>query len=193
MTVERYLLGELNSDERTRFEEHAFDCDECAAAVRDGIALFDNGRALVEGERRFRWGRVMTWAPSAVAAALAVVVGMQHFAPAVQTAAPAIQVLHGYQLEQSRGAARPHLPAGKAAVLYANIADQSYPSYGCELRDAGGHVLGTQQVTAVDAKETVPVLLRPLPAGSYVLVVYGVRADGNRGAEVANESFDVGP
>src|SRR5947208_13991787 len=114
MTAERYLLGELNSDERTRFEEHAFDCDECAAALRDGIALFDNGRAVLEGERRFRWKPLMTWAPSAVAAALAVVVGVQYFQPAVQATLPAIEVLNGYQLEPTPGTVQ-HVLAGKQA------------------------------------------------------------------------------
>src|ERR1041385_2924733 len=105
MAVEQYLLGELNSDERKDFEQHAFDCDECAAAISDGIALLDTGRAVVEGERRFRWGRIVTWVPSLVAAALAVVVGIQNFAPAARQALPAIRVLDGYSLEPSRAAA----------------------------------------------------------------------------------------
>jgi hypothetical protein len=201
MAVEKYLLGEMTSDERKLFEKHAFDCDECAGAIHDGITLLDNGRALVEadahvlldGENRFGWKAYMNRLMPVAAAVLAAVVGVQNFWPPAQPQVAAIQVLHGYQLEHSRGSAGPHLPAGKQALLYINITDQSYPRYISELRDVNGHVRATYPVTAVEAKDIVLLLLSPLPAGSYVLVVYGVRANGNRGAEVANEPFDVGP
>ncbi|HJW95924.1 MAG TPA: zf-HC2 domain-containing protein [Thermoanaerobaculia bacterium] len=192
MAVEQYLLGELNSDERKDFERHAFDCDACAAAIHDGIVLLDNGRAVVEGERRFRWGRVVIWVPSAVAAALAVVVGIQNFAPSARQASPAIRALDGYSLEPSRAAAK-HVRAGEPAVLYINIPDQSQPQYVCDLRDASGHVRSSFPITKEQAKDIVPVaLLRPLPAGSYDLVIYGIR-DGNRGPEITNYPFEVGP
>jgi hypothetical protein len=200
MTVERYLLGELTPDERKTFEEHAFTCDECSAAISDGIALFDNGRAVVEAERRFRRdeprrGRLLTWVPSAVAAALAVVVGVQYFHPHQSEAPAVIRVLHGYSLEQSRGAAPKHIPAGETPLLYVNVPDpQSHPKFVCEVHDARGGVVASQPITAEQATDIVPIqLLRPLPAGSYQLVVYGVRADGNRDAEVASYPFEVGP
>ena len=192
MAVERYLLGELNSDERKDFERHGFECDECATAISDGIALLDNGRAVVEGERRFRWGRVMNWVPSLVAAALAVILGVEHIKPTAVQELPAVKVLTPYNLEPSRSAAQ-HVRAGEPAVLYVNILDQSQPQYVCDLREANGHVRESFAITKEQAKETVPVaLLRPLPAGSYELVIYGVR-DGNRGSAVANYPFEVGP
>jgi len=193
MAVEKYLLGEMNSDERTLFEKHAFDCDECASAIHDGITLLDNGRVLVEAERRFQPGRFVNRLMPVAAAVLAVIVGVQNFWPTAQTQVPAIQVLHGHQLEHSRGSAGPRVRTGEQTLFYLNITDQSYPGYISELRDVNGHVRATHPVTAVEAKDIVPLLLSPLPAGSYVLVVYGVRANGNRGAEVANEPFDVGP
>src|SRR5213075_523406 len=162
MTVERYLLGELNSDERKDFERHAFECDECATAISDGIALLDNGREVVEGERRFRWGRVMTWVPSLVAAALAVVVGVQQFAPPALQELPAVKVLTPYNLEPSRDAVK-HVRTGEPAVLYVNIPDQSQPQYVCDLRDASGHARVSFPITREQAKDVVPVaLLRPL-------------------------------
>lgn len=181
LLAERYILGEMNANERADFEEHFFDCAECAASVRDGAAFLDSGRSLVRAERRFQRGRLMTWIPSAVAAALAVVVGIQSFAPHLATEAPAIQVLQPIEVDQSRGAAVQHARAGKPALLYINIvSEQPFGGYRFELRDASGHVRGTQPVTAQQATQTVPVLLGPLPAGSYQLVVEGVREDGNR-------------
>ena len=192
MAAERYLLGELNSDERKDFETHAFDCDECGTAISDGIAFLDNGRAVVAAERRFRWRPFVTaWVPSAVAAALAIVVGIQNFGPAAQQQLPAIEVLKGYSLEPSRAAVQ-HVRAGEPAVLYLNITDQSQPKYVCDLRDASRHVRFTVPITREQTQEIVPVaLLRPLPAGSYELVVYGVREDGSRGPEVASYPFEV--
>lgn len=191
MAAERYLLGELNSDERKDFETHAFECDECGAAISDGIAFIDNGREVVEGERRFRWGPLVTWVPSAVAAALAVVVFVQNVPQHATPQVPALRVLTGYALEPSRAAVK-HVRSGEPAVLYINITDQSQPKYVCDLRDASGHVRFTVPITKEQAQDIVPVeLLRPLPAGSYELVVYGVREDGSRGPEVASYPFEV--
>lgn len=186
MAVERYLLGELTSDELKLFEEHAFVCDECGDAIDNGVAFLDNGRALVEGERRFFWGRVKAWVPTAVAAGLALVVGMQNLVtiPALRQAAtsgPAIQVVPMLEAERVRGSGDQHPPAGKPWILVVNIpSEPTYPSYHCELRDASGRVRASLIVTEEQAKQAVPMLLSPLPAGSYILSIEGVREDGNR-------------
>ena len=39
MAAEKYLLGELAPELREQFEEHFFDCQECALDVRAGAAL----------------------------------------------------------------------------------------------------------------------------------------------------------
>lgn len=44
-TVERYMLGELRGAERDEFENHFFECTECAEAVRSGVWLADNAAA----------------------------------------------------------------------------------------------------------------------------------------------------
>ena len=48
--VESYLLDELSSPLREEFEEHFFDCPECAEALRAGLILQQNGRALLRAE-----------------------------------------------------------------------------------------------------------------------------------------------
>ena len=44
MAAERYLLDELTPDEREAFEEHFFDCPECALDLRVGAAFVDEAK-----------------------------------------------------------------------------------------------------------------------------------------------------
>ena len=44
MPVERYLLGELSGAPLDSFEEHLFECPECALDVRNGVFFIDAAR-----------------------------------------------------------------------------------------------------------------------------------------------------
>jgi hypothetical protein len=44
MAVERYLLGELSGASLESFEEHLFECSECAADVKAGMTFIDAAR-----------------------------------------------------------------------------------------------------------------------------------------------------
>jgi hypothetical protein len=48
--VERYLLGELSSEERDQFEAHAFDCLECAEDLKAAAIFLDTSRAVLRDE-----------------------------------------------------------------------------------------------------------------------------------------------
>src|SRR5512138_1647333 len=89
----RYLLGELSPAERDEFEEHYFDCPDCAQEVHSGAVLRANTRAVL-GEaaataqpssvRAVRWWQKLftfdgpVLAPYGVAAALLLVSGYQN-------------------------------------------------------------------------------------------------------------------
>ena len=91
LASERYLLDEMTEVERFEFEEHYFDCAECAEDVklgdmirqearRAGPAMAANrqaGRPAVVLTSAKWWRRPMVAAPWAVAATLAMVVGYQ--------------------------------------------------------------------------------------------------------------------
>jgi hypothetical protein len=49
MAAERYLLDELSPDVRDAFEEHMFDCTECALDVRSGSAFIGEAKAQLPG------------------------------------------------------------------------------------------------------------------------------------------------
>lgn len=91
LASERYLLDEMTEVERFEFEEHYFDCAECAEDVRLGDIIGQEARrvgpAMAAAPQAGRpaavltspkwWRRPMTAAPWAVAATLALVVGYQ--------------------------------------------------------------------------------------------------------------------
>lgn len=45
MATERYLLDELSPKEKDSFEEHLFDCQECAMEVRSAMAFLSEAKA----------------------------------------------------------------------------------------------------------------------------------------------------
>ena len=58
MAVERYLLGELSGASLDSFEEHLFDCSECATEVKIGGTFIDAVRTEVSVPRRVAAPRV---------------------------------------------------------------------------------------------------------------------------------------
>jgi anti-sigma factor RsiW len=44
--VEKYVLGELPPSLRDQFEEHFFECQECAQDVKAAAEFVDNARAV---------------------------------------------------------------------------------------------------------------------------------------------------
>ena len=92
LAVERYLLDEMPEIERFAFEDHYFDCAECAEDLRDGSTMRKGVKAGLLptvsrqaalspaiAQRRWNPSVVLPWA---VAATLALAVGYQSLAPA---------------------------------------------------------------------------------------------------------------
>ena len=94
MAAERYLLDEMTEIEKHAFEEHYFDCDDCAQEVRLGEQIRAEVRAargsgleaqdshartsnVVEFNKRPVWRRASTVIPWAAAAMLALTAGYQ--------------------------------------------------------------------------------------------------------------------
>lgn len=45
--TERYLLDDLDAEERDQFEEHLFDCQDCALDVRAGAMFVDQTKVVL--------------------------------------------------------------------------------------------------------------------------------------------------
>ena len=90
--AEKYVLGELSQQLRDDYEEHYFDCQECAAELKATIAFVDSARGILGAEKpaevetenvAARTAPWMAWLRPAFAvpvfALLLLVIGYQNF------------------------------------------------------------------------------------------------------------------
>ena len=194
--TEKYLLGDLSGDQREAFEEHFFECTECAQDVRATAILIDNARAVlreapvpardlqpVRQKAWFGWLQP-AWGLAAAALVLAVV-GYQNLVtiPHLKTqvaANTAPQALASFNLTTagSRGAIGPKLtvPGDKPFSFYIDIpASDSFAYYSAAVETESGGRKFAVPVSREQAKDPVEILLpaKTLSPGNYVLVVAG--------------------
>lgn len=201
--TEKYLLGELDSDVRDQFEEHYFECVDCAHDVR-AAALFVEGSKLVLAENadsaeagsraqvappvRQGWGR---WFRPAlvmpVMALLLAVVGYQNLVT-YRRAAPAesAQVVQWASLNVGTYGAeaaviRPR--QNEDFMLFVRIPRESgYTRYALDLINGAGKVEWSLAIPATQAVEQDQWSIRVPGAnrqdGSYTLSVHGITAAG---------------
>jgi hypothetical protein len=192
--AERYLLGELTESDADAFEEHFFECHLCAADVRDGSLMMKEGRRFVIAERK---RNKTAWLPLAAAALLVIGIGFPALRTFMHRPQPVSKDFQLYLGDARRGGVADEkvIPAGyDRALLTVDVASPiPYPRYVLTVRDASGRQIGdTKTVTAAETEEPVPLtlLLRDLPAGSYGVVIEGVREDGKR-SKVTTLSFEI--
>ncbi len=212
MAVERYLLDELTPELREAFEEHYFDCPECALDLRIGAALVDEAKALpretaspaapaapapeASKPKVFLW-----WRPVFAAPAFALLVGViayQNLAtlPALQKEAAQPRLLPWTLLHaETRGGGPLVLQADRTqgAVLLIDLPqDSADTSYAFDLYNSHGQRIWTETAGAVGEGRTVSILI-PGPAleeGSDMLAISGIAANGER-TEIERRSLDI--
>ena len=166
--TERYLLNELDPEARDNFEEHYFDCRDCAADVQAAAVFVEQSKLeLAEKPAPVSAGRPVMVPPQpktgwlagleagfqsilrpAIAApvmlALLLVIGYQNLAtyPHLQQAQNAPQVLPWASVNVGTfGSEAPVIAAqpGKGFLLFVRIPpDGSYSYYTAELQDPSG-------------------------------------------------------
>src|ERR1700732_5377478 len=119
--VERYILGEMEGNERELFEEHFFECETCSMDVRASAVFVANTRALARDEalkheaapkRGWRGWLQPVWAPAFAMLLLAVagyqsLVSIPRLNREVESATAPRQVAVTVLSGQARGAAAP--------------------------------------------------------------------------------------
>src|ERR1700730_8902226 len=207
--TERYLLDELDPAARDEFEEHFFDCKECALDVRAGALFVEQGKvvlaekvgpvaarlpATVPGPARPGW---LPWFRPAVVVTVMVlllaVIGYQNLViyPQLRQAVNRPQVLPWASVNVGTyGSEGPVITTrrGEGFLLFVRIPpDSGYSHYGAELYNPAGKLEWSLTIPGTAAQDQWPVQVPGAnrEAGSYTLKVRGVTAAG--------ESKEVGP
>lgn len=178
MATERYLLDELSPELREAFEEHMFECQECALDVRAGNVFMSEAKvqlpeltaqaapeALTAKPRpaampikdRKPWWYFLTMPAFAapVFAAMLGVIAFQNLStiPSLRVAATEPRIIPWSSLHaDTRGAEATVVQADPrhGAVVLIDLPQQGYSSYAIDLYDPQGKRLWTQTVAAPD-------------------------------------------
>ena len=203
--TERYLLNELDPDVRDQFEEHLFDCQDCALDLRSA-AMFVEQSKVVLSEKPvavpvrvpvpvpapsgwFGWMRPAFAAP--VFALLLLVIGYQgvtnarlrHAAGSPQLLASAVVNVGTRSATVTQVSAHP----GEAFQLSINVPPDHYSSYKLDLYSSQGGLEWSRTVSA-SGSDPISLMVPGYDPGSDhvpgALAVHGISAGG--------ESVDLG-
>ncbi len=215
--AEKYVLGELSPELRDAYEEHYFDCQECASDVQAAVAFVDASRAAFRSDPPealesqgdsvitawFRWFRPAVAIPAM--AVLVAIIGYQSLvtipnlkrdAASTSSGAANFVSLIGAN-SRAQGTTTFSVQSGKPLILEVDIpASDQFASYNCQIQVASGRTIYRSHVSATDARKTVHLVVPGdlLRSQRYELVVLGepgsAPAAGVPG-EVARFSFTL--
>jgi len=217
MAAERYVLGELAPELREQFEEHFFDCQECALDVRAGAAFVERSKAVLSEPVAVSSARASVPAPPKpgwfaglrpafvvpVLAALLVVIGYQNLVtyPRLKGEVAVFnqpQILASASLSNAntRGANKTVVSArqGEPFLLFVDIpAEARFSSYAAELYGPSGNSEWALTIPAETAKDMVSIRVpaHHRAAGVYTLVLRGVDSSGGNSSEVGRYPFEL--
>jgi hypothetical protein len=213
--TERYLLDELDPELRDQFEEHLFDCQDCALDVRAAAMFVEQTKVLLaeppaaealvsaavpakEAAARgwFAWLRPAFAIP--VLALLLAVIGYQNLVtyPHLMEAANQPQVGPWASVNVStRGTApttvKPH--PGEGFGLLVNLPpEDGFASYSADLYNPAGKLEWSGPIAAPTAEEGRQIYIPRghRQSGTYTLVVKGITATGES-KEISRRPIDV--
>ncbi len=199
----KYVLGELSQVQRDEYEEHYFDCAECAVDIKALATFADTAREVLRQEKAnqlakesvparggwLRWFQPIVAVPAL--AALLLIVTYQNTVTIPQAKnAPSRTVTEIYGqsfLLQPSDTRRGNEAIVNEAPLEVRPTEgfllqldftpsSSFPAYLCQLQDSSGRVL---QQFAVPAEKAKQELHLPIPAGlisrsgQYRVVFFG--------------------
>ena len=207
MAVEKYVLNELPPQLRDDFEEHYFDCQECAKDLRATTAFLDAAKIelkaasvsrlspAVSAKRRVPW----LWKPILVVPALAasllliayqnVVVYPRLTEQIAQLNTPEILPSLSLVDGNSRGGQIPSITIRSAQpfLLFLDIPTQErFSSYICTVYSPSEKLTWHVQVSAQQAKDTVALHIPAIDTigGKYSILVQGNLGPSHPGATV---------
>ncbi len=212
--TEKYLLEELDPELRDEFEEHFFDCPECALDVRAGsdfvahskIVLNESSeivavRATTPISDSVRGGWFAWFRPAFAAPALAIllaIVGYQNLVtyPELRSALKQPQVLPWASVNVGTwGAAGPTLTIApqQGFLLFIRIPpDGTYTNYKADLYNPDGKLEWSLTIPASPGQDQWPLQVpgENRKTGTYRILVRGVTAAGES-KDLGSTSFEL--
>lgn len=195
-TAERYLLGELTDAERDAYEEHYFECSECAEELLCGSEFMMYAREVEqemvrETKVRTIFARTPWLRPLAMAACGVLAVGLalgtykgivtQRAMSAMKDGASAQIVYASVVLGPSRSAEDKPLPANKTFQLRFVIPPGSYKAYRTAVIGPSPSITESfpREVKADEAKSPISFVITAgaLKPGDYAIEILGVKDD----------------
>ncbi|MFZ0955926.1 MAG: zf-HC2 domain-containing protein [Candidatus Sulfotelmatobacter sp.] len=203
--TERYLLNELDPDVRDQFEEHLFDCQDCALDLRTTAMFVEQGKVVLSEKPEavlarvpvavpapsgwFGWMRPAFAAP--VLALLLVVIGYQGVTNArLRHAAGSPQLLASAVINvgtRSATVTQVSVHPGEAFQLSINVPPDHYSSYKLDLYSSQGGLEWSRTVSASGSDPLSLMVPGYDPGSDHVpgaLAVHGITVGG--------ESVDLG-
>jgi Putative zinc-finger len=201
MAVERYLLGELSGASLDSFEEHLFECSECAMDVKAGVTFIDAARtdlnvpqkAAPRVERARRWTSwfISPWVLAPALAACLLILAIQTFVlqphmrfEVAQAQAPAL--LNPLILANAgpRGDSIPEVVAPEHGSFVVSLdvpTTGGFSSYRCSLYAPDESLLWQTTVSSTQARDA---LLIKMPTdktkeGLNTFLLQGLPANGS--------------
>jgi len=212
--TERYLLDELDPAARDEFEEHFFDCGECAHDVRAGTLFVEQSKVVLAEKRELvaaalppiapvpavpgwlAWFRPSVAVPVMVMLLIVIVYQNLVVYPRLQRTSNSPQVLPWASVNVgtwSSGGPVITTRPGEGFLLFVRIPPESgYSHYTAELYSPGGKLKWTVTIPATSAQDQWPVQVPGAnrETGSYTLAVHGVTAAGET-KEAGRASFEL--
>jgi hypothetical protein len=195
--AEKYVLGEFPRNLRDEYEEHFFDCAECALDMKAAAVFVDTAREVLRHEAEksvekhaaavrggwFGWFRPIVAVPAF--AALLLLLGYQNLVTipkANESAANGgAQILftsyplRGVNTAGEEGRTLSIRPGDAFLLNFDFVPTRSFDSYICQLEDAQGHLVLRAKIAGGNANQEahLPVPAGMLHPGKYVLAFYG--------------------
>jgi len=205
----KYVLGELPPAQRDEYEEHCFDCAECALDLKAAAVFVDTTREVMRAERQdsvernampprsgwFSWFRPVVAVPAF--AVLLLVIGYQNTVTIPQAkreaaGSPAQFFTSSYSLQMAnvRGGDDVKVqihPKERFELKFDFTASRPFDSYVCQLQDESGRSLLQLSVPGSSANKEAHVVVPGglVQPGKYALVFTG--APGLRARPLADE------
>jgi putative zinc finger protein len=209
--TERYLLDELDPEVRDQFEEHLFDCQDCALDLRAGAMFVEQTKVILAESPAvlarvpvtaaakpgwFAWLRPAFAVP--VFALLLAVIGYQSLVTYPSLVATSNQPQVGPWASvnvSTRGttAISVRLHTGEGFGVLVNLPpEDGFASYAADLYNPAGKKEWSRQIATASHEETRQIYIQGhnLESGTYTLVVNGI-TPGGESKELSRHPIDV--